>query len=206
MRIGLFIFGLIIFLFGLFFLAESINTLNEYETREISEEQYLQALRIRNVCGIVTATGFIIVLVGMATKSKLVAVAKEVSEQPTKKEERHRKIEEKATIIYCPKCGKRAQAGDRFCMSCGTILSSEGVRMKSIRTIYVLVNTEKGKEEYVRKELSRLDGAKRADTITGPYDNVAVVEGESVDELLEMVTKKLRKISGVKQTRILVVR
>jgi DNA-binding Lrp family transcriptional regulator len=40
----------------------------------------------------------------------------------------------------------------------------------------------------------------------GPYDNVAVVEGESVDELIEMVTEKLRKIPGVKQTKTLVVK
>jgi DNA-binding Lrp family transcriptional regulator len=205
MRKSLFIFGLIILIFGLLFLAASINTLKEYESREVSEEEYTQALRISNVSTVVAVVGLVLLIVGAISKKKLTPKGKE-AKQPIKEEEALRQIEEEAMIGYCPKCGKRAQAGDIFCRSCGAKLSSMGVRMKNIRTIYVLVNTEKGKEEYVRKELSRLDGAKRADTIMGPYDNVAVVEGESVDELIEMVTEKLRKIPGVKQTKTLVVR
>jgi DNA-binding Lrp family transcriptional regulator len=206
MRTGLFIFGLIILIFGLFFLGASINTLKEYETREASEEeQYIQVLRIRRISTGVTVVGLILLIVGITRKKELAPKGKE-AKQLTKEVEALGQIEEEAMIRYCPKCGKRAQAGDIFCRSCGTKLSSEGVRTKNIRKIYVLVNTEKGKEEYVRKELSRLDGAKRADTITGPYDNIVVLERESIDELIEIITKKLRKIPGVMQTRTLVVR
>jgi DNA-binding Lrp family transcriptional regulator len=205
MRRSLFIFGLIILIFGLLFLAASINTLKEYETLEVTGEEVQVQVWIRNICGMVAVAGFILLIVGTVGKKKLAPKGKE-AEQPTKKEEALRQIKKEEMIGYCPKCGKRAEAGDRFCSSCGTILSSEGVKVKNIRTIYVLVNTEKGKEEYVRKELSRLDGAKRADTITGPYDNVVLLEGESLDELIERVTKKLRKIPGVMQTRTLVVR
>jgi DNA-binding Lrp family transcriptional regulator len=35
---------------------------------------------------------------------------------------------------------------------------------------------------------------------------VVILEGESVDELMELVINKLRKIPGVKQTKILVTR
>jgi hypothetical protein len=34
--------------------------------------------------------------------------------------------EEKTDVIYCYQCGKRAQAGDVFCRTCGTRLQNEG--------------------------------------------------------------------------------
>ena len=33
---------------------------------------------------------------------------------------------EATNLIYCPKCGKRAQAGDVFCRTCGTRIQNEG--------------------------------------------------------------------------------
>lgn len=199
MRTALFISGLIILVFGLFFLAASINSLYDYKDKEqeMTEEQFQKALKIRNVSIIVTVAGLIIMSLATITKGKLVIGSKKVKPKQT---------EGKGTVIYCPQCGKRAEAGDKFCSSCGTLLSLKGVKSEDIRTIYVLINTEQGKEEYVKKQLKRLDEARRTDTLTGPYDNMVILEGESVDELMELVTNKLRKIPGVKQTKILVAR
>jgi len=51
MRTALFISGLIILIFGLFFLAASINSLYDYKDKEqeMTEEQFQRALKIRNV-------------------------------------------------------------------------------------------------------------------------------------------------------------
>ena len=59
MRTALFISGLIILVFGLFFLAASINSLYDYKDKEqeMTEEQFQKALKIRNVSIIVTVAG-----------------------------------------------------------------------------------------------------------------------------------------------------
>jgi len=92
-----------------------------------------------------------------------------------------------------------------FCRFCGAKIASGAPQKKRIRGIYVFINTECGKEELVRKELNRLDGAIRADTLTGPYDNVVILEGWSIGGLMELVEQKVKKISGVKEAKILVV-
>jgi DNA-binding Lrp family transcriptional regulator len=71
-------------------------------------------------------------------------------------------------------------------------------------TVYVLINTELGHEEEVRKELLRVDQIKKADTVTGAYDNVAELEGESVDELTALVFEKIRKIPQIIKTETLI--
>jgi DNA-binding Lrp family transcriptional regulator len=69
---------------------------------------------------------------------------------------------------------------------------------------YVLISTTIGEEESVRRELLKVEGVKGADTTSGAYDNVAVLEGESVDELIDVVIDKVRKIPSVVKTETLV--
>jgi DNA-binding Lrp family transcriptional regulator len=73
-------------------------------------------------------------------------------------------------------------------------------------TIYVLISTDLGHEEEIRKELLRVDQIKKADTVTGAYDNVAELEGENVDELTRVVFEKIRKIPHVIKTETLISR
>jgi uncharacterized protein with GYD domain len=73
-------------------------------------------------------------------------------------------------------------------------------------TVYVLINSTAGQEESVRKNLLGIEGAKMADTVTGAFDNIAVFEGEDLDELLSRVLTKVRTISGVTRTETLVAR
>jgi DNA-binding Lrp family transcriptional regulator len=69
---------------------------------------------------------------------------------------------------------------------------------------YVLISTTVGEEENVRRELLKVEGVKEADTTSGAYDNVAVLEGDSVDELIDVVTDTIRKIPSVVKTETLV--
>jgi DNA-binding Lrp family transcriptional regulator len=69
---------------------------------------------------------------------------------------------------------------------------------------YVLISTTIGEEENVRRELLKVEGVKEADTTSGAYDNVAVLEGDSVDELIDVVTDTIRKIPSVVKTETLV--
>jgi DNA-binding Lrp family transcriptional regulator len=73
-------------------------------------------------------------------------------------------------------------------------------------TVYVLISTELGHEEEIRKELLRVEQIKKADTVTGAYDNVAELEGENVDELTRVVFEKIRKIPRIIKTETLISR
>ena len=69
---------------------------------------------------------------------------------------------------------------------------------------YVLINTTIGEEENVRRALLKIKGAQAASTTSGAYDNVAVLEGESVNELIELVIARIRMIPSVVRTETLV--
>jgi DNA-binding Lrp family transcriptional regulator len=71
---------------------------------------------------------------------------------------------------------------------------------------YVLINTTLGQEESVRKELLKIKEVTRADTTSGAYDNVAILEGESVDYLIDVIMEKIRKIPSIVKTESLIAR
>jgi DNA-binding Lrp family transcriptional regulator len=69
---------------------------------------------------------------------------------------------------------------------------------------YVLINTTVGEEENVRRALLKIKGTQVASTTSGAYDNVAVLEGESVDELIDLVIARIQTIPSVIRTETLV--
>ncbi len=71
---------------------------------------------------------------------------------------------------------------------------------KNAGRIYLLINTEIGRERYVRDELRKLDHVKHADMITGRYDIIATLEGESVGDIFATVISNIRAIKGIIRT------
>jgi hypothetical protein len=222
MRVALLIFGILIFALASLPLLPLVNTINEYKNQERTEtlvpnertvtyEQYRRALRISMFCGVTSIMGLIVVFIGAAIPKKSVDLEKTDDLQESiegKPEEDNEKIklpEKSVGTRYCPKCAQKCETEDLFCRFCGAKIASGAPQKKRIRDIYVFINTEYGKEELVRKELNRLDGAIRADTLIGPYDNVVILEGWSIGGLTELVEQKVKKISGVKEAKILVV-
>ncbi len=66
--------------------------------------------------------------------------------------------------------------------------------------IYLLINTEVGKELSVRNALREIENVISADMITGRYDIIAIVEGEPVEEALSVILRKIRSIDGIIRT------
>ena len=62
---------------------------------------------------------------------------------------------------------------------------------------YVLIETQPGKTNKIVNEIRELDGVLSADTVTGPYDAIAVIEGETLTEIGHILTDKIHSISGV---------
>lgn len=58
-------------------------------------------------------------------------------------------------------------------------------------TAFVLINTEIGCEEDILKELRKIPNVKEAYAVYGVYDIVAKVEGETMDELKEVISWRI---------------
>jgi len=65
---------------------------------------------------------------------------------------------------------------------------------------FVLIETAVGKTKDVINILNKSDGIKSVDAVTGPYDIIAVVDGEDLNAIGSMVTNKIHPIPGVNRT------
>ncbi|HET7874708.1 MAG TPA: Lrp/AsnC ligand binding domain-containing protein [Methylomirabilota bacterium] len=69
---------------------------------------------------------------------------------------------------------------------------------------YVLIETAAGKTKNVKKALTKVKSARATvnamDAVTGPYDFIAVVEGQSLDAIGNLVTESIGVIDGVTRT------
>ena len=65
---------------------------------------------------------------------------------------------------------------------------------------FVLVTTTVGKAKEVLKRLIKIDGVKSVDVVLGPYDIIAVVEGDSLESIGKLITGHFHKVEGVERT------
>jgi len=65
---------------------------------------------------------------------------------------------------------------------------------------YVLIETEVGKTIEVVEAIRRLKGVLFVDMVTGPYDVIATIEGETLTKVGDLVTAKVHPISGISRT------
>ena len=65
---------------------------------------------------------------------------------------------------------------------------------------FILIETVTGSAKQVESTLQQLKGVKSADCVTGPYDVIAVVEGENLNEIGWLITDKIHPIAGISRT------
>jgi len=65
---------------------------------------------------------------------------------------------------------------------------------------FVLIETAVGKTREVVAKIRQLAGVKSADSVTGPYDVIAIVESESLNDIGDLVTRKIHPIGGISRT------
>ena len=65
---------------------------------------------------------------------------------------------------------------------------------------YVLIETAVGRNKEVANALRKLKGIKSVDSVTGPYDVIAIIEGESLNDIGDLVTGKIHPINGISRT------
>lgn len=65
---------------------------------------------------------------------------------------------------------------------------------------FVLIETAVGKNKEVVAALEHLKGMKSVDIVTGPYDIIAVIEAETLNDIGDLVTGKIHPIAGISRT------
>ena len=65
---------------------------------------------------------------------------------------------------------------------------------------YLLVETAVGKTREVANTLREMGGIETVDVVTGPYDIIAVVDGEDMTVVGDLVTEKIHTVQGVVRT------
>jgi len=65
---------------------------------------------------------------------------------------------------------------------------------------FILIETVVGKNREVAAALSKLEGVKSVDIVTGPYDIIAIAEGGNLNDIGDLITAKIHPTSHISRT------
>ena len=65
---------------------------------------------------------------------------------------------------------------------------------------FVLIETAVGRAKEVAAAIRELEGVKSVDPVTGPYDIIAIAEGETLNDIGDLVTGEIHPINGISRT------
>jgi DNA-binding Lrp family transcriptional regulator len=65
---------------------------------------------------------------------------------------------------------------------------------------YVLIETQVGKTKQVAESMRKLQGVASVDIVTGPYDAIAVIQGETLNDIGELIVSKVHPGAGISRT------
>ncbi len=65
---------------------------------------------------------------------------------------------------------------------------------------FILIETAVGRTKEAVSTLQQLGGVKSANCVTGPYDMIAVIEGENLDEIGKLIIDKIHPVAGISRT------
>jgi DNA-binding Lrp family transcriptional regulator len=74
-----------------------------------------------------------------------------------------------------------------------------------VPTAFVLINADMGSENEILNELQKLDEVKEVHIVYGVYDVAAKVQAETMEQLKNIVTWKVRQLNNVRSTLTLIV-
>ncbi len=65
---------------------------------------------------------------------------------------------------------------------------------------FVLIETVVGRNKEVVTALKQIEGVESVNTVTGPYDVIATIEGATLNDIGDLVTAKIHPIAGISRT------
>jgi len=88
----------------------------------------------------------------------------------------------------------------------GAAVASLGVvGIQTMPLAIALINAEVGSEDELLRELRKLNNVSEAYAVYGAYDIVAKVEAETMKELKEVITSKVRKLKNLRSSLTMMV-
>ena len=73
-----------------------------------------------------------------------------------------------------------------------------------METVYLLCETDVGKLDDVLRRLRSVPGVAEVQAVTGPFDVIVKVQAAQINQALDIVVHKIRRIPGIKATETLV--
>lgn len=73
-----------------------------------------------------------------------------------------------------------------------------------VETLFLLVEVEVGKLDDVLRRMKAVPGVSEVEAVTGPFDLIVKVQAPHINEALDTVVHKIRRIPGLKSTETLV--
>jgi len=70
---------------------------------------------------------------------------------------------------------------------------------------YVLVNVESGSEDEVLRELMKIEGVEEAYFSYGVYDLITKIRADTMENLKDTITRRMRSLNKVRGTLTLIV-
>ena len=65
---------------------------------------------------------------------------------------------------------------------------------------YVLIETQVGKTKQVVEAIRNIQGVVSVNLVTGPYDAIAVIQTETLNNFEDLVVGKLHLLAGISRT------
>ena len=65
---------------------------------------------------------------------------------------------------------------------------------------FILIETAVGRSKEVVAALKELKGVTSVDTVTGPYDVIAIVQGKTLNDIGDLVTGNIHPTPGISRT------
>ena len=62
---------------------------------------------------------------------------------------------------------------------------------------YLLIETQVGKTKQVVEAIRNIQGVASADIVTGPYDAIAVIQTETLNDIGELIMAKVYPVAGI---------
>jgi DNA-binding Lrp family transcriptional regulator len=84
-------------------------------------------------------------------------------------------------------------------------VASLRVGIQTVPLAIVLINAEIGSEEELLRELRKVNNVSEAHAVYGVYDILAKVDAETMKELKEVITSKIRKLKNLRSSLTMMV-
>ena len=65
---------------------------------------------------------------------------------------------------------------------------------------YILIETAVGKTQKVADELRQVQSMKSVDTVTGPFDIIAIAEADDLPSIGDLISDGLHRVPGIVKT------